>query len=211
MNNQDALKFWKHKSNDNPNELTIKVNPINDFTKIDADFILRYANSNSDVLDLASGTGLTVNKYYDKVSTVTAVELFPSFSKFIIKDTRIEVVNADISEYNTHKKFDIITMFGIVSYFNREEIHSIYAKYRNYLNENGVLLIKNQFGIVKDVSVNGYSEELKTEYYSEYRTLHSEIDILKDIGFKEISYVDIYPPEANRWDNTHFYAIVAKK
>ena len=32
-----------------------------------------------------------------------------------------------------------------------------------------------------------------------------------DIGYKNIEIVDIYPPEANRWDNTHFYSIVAEK
>ena len=33
----------------------------------------------------------------------------------------------------------------------------------------------------------------------------------KEIGFKNIEKFDIYPPEANRWNNTHFYAIIAEK
>ena len=39
----------------------------------------------------------------------------------------------------------------------------------------------------------------------------SNIIYKMDIGYKNIEIVDIYPPEANRWDNTHFYSIVAEK
>ncbi len=41
--------------------------------------------------------------------------------------------------------------------------------------------------------------------------IEKEIELLKNIGFKNIETFDIYPPEANRWNNTHFYAIVGEK
>ena len=78
------------------------------------------------------------------------------------------------------------------------------------MKPTGLLLIKNKFGVKGDVVVNGYSEELKMNYYSEYRHLDKEIEILKNVGYKDIQVTDIYPPEANRWNNTHFYAIVGK-
>ena len=102
-------------------------------------------------------------------------------------------------------------MFGISQYFNKKEITNIYKKYRNYLKNNGKIIIKNQFGIDQDVIISGYSENLKTDYFSEYRHLEKEMDILNNVGFKNIKVIDIYPSKYNRWKNTHFYAIVAEK
>ena len=163
------------------------------------------------ILDLASGSGLIVNKIFQHVKSITAVELFPEFSKFITNNKKIKIVNENISTYQTDKQYDLITMFGISQYFNKKEITNIYKKYRNYLKNNGKIIIKNQFGIDQDVIISGYSENLKTDYFSEYRHLKKETKILSKVGFKNIKVVDIYPPEHNRWKNTHFYAIVAKK
>ncbi len=211
MDNNKALEFWKTLASSNPDEKTVKVNPINDLTHIDANFILRYVNENTDILDLASGTGLTINRLYDKVRHIDAVELFPEFSKFIKSNPKITVINQDIVEFQTEKKYDIITMFGIVSYFNEEDIKKIYYKYFDTLKLGGKLIVKSQFGVKEDVEVSGFSQELQKDYFSLYRHLEKEVKILESVGYKNIDVVDIYPPENNRWDNTHFYAIVAEK
>jgi cyclopropane fatty-acyl-phospholipid synthase-like methyltransferase len=211
MNNQSAKKYWQAMANANPNEKTIKVNTVNDFTQIDADFIMQYADANSEILDLASGTGLTINKYCDRVKHIDAVELFENFSKFISKTNKISINNFDILNFIPEKCYDIITMFGILHYFSEEEAIQIYSKYLNYLKPTGKLIVKQQFGIKEDVNVSGYSEELKRNYFSQYRHIDKEQKILKSIGYKNIEVVDIYPPECNKWDNTHFYAIVAEK
>ncbi len=209
MSNKLAKEYWEKKAGDNPTPTTIKVNAVNDFTQTDADFIMQFADSSSSILDLASGTGLTINKYYNKVKHIVAVELCKQFSDFIVKSPNVEIVNCDLTQFETVDKFDVINMFGIVSYFDEKEITKLYKKYKEYMKPNGILLIKNQFGVTEDVVVNGYSEELKTDYYSEYRHIDKEVEILKSIGYKNIRVIDIYPPEANRWSNTHFYAIVA--
>ncbi|MFC4675487.1 class I SAM-dependent methyltransferase [Dysgonomonas termitidis] len=211
MENKQAVEYWKTKASANPDEKTTKVNPINDYTQIDADFILKFADKDSDILDLASGTGLTINKFYDRVRHIDAVELFPDFSRFIKKSPNITVVNQDILQFGTNKKYDVITMFGIVSYFNKEEVTYLYQKYLNLLKPGGKLIVKNQFGVAEDVEVSGFSEELQQNYFSQYRHLDKEIETLEVIGYCNIETFDIYPPECNRWDNTHFYAIVAKK
>jgi len=50
--------------------------------------------------------------------------------------------------------------------------------------------------------------ELKTNYYSEYRHIKKEMKMLQEAGFNSIDIIDIYSPEFNRWDNTHFYALI---
>ncbi len=59
--------------------------------------------------------------------------------------------------------------------------------------------------------MSGYSKEQKADYFSQYRHIDKEVKILKDIGFKNIETFDVYPKQANRWNNTHFYAIVGEK
>lgn len=210
MNNQKALQYWTQKSRSNVTPLTAKVHSTNDFSQMDADFICQYVNQNSDLLDLATGTGITLNKYSDRVKSVVAVERFPEFAQFIEKRPNVEVVISDITEFETTRKFDVINFFGIISYFNRDEIARLYSKYKVFLKPTGKFLIKNQFGVREDVLVDGFSEELRCNYCSEYRSIETETTILKQAGFSHFEVVDIYPPEFNRWQNTHFYALIAE-
>ena len=46
MENKDSLNYWTKIAQNNPTQLTAKVNPCNDFTQMDADFIMKYANEN---------------------------------------------------------------------------------------------------------------------------------------------------------------------
>lgn len=210
MKNKDALSYWEEKAKNNPNPLVAKVNNCNDFTQMDADFIMKYANEKSNILDLASSTGLTINKYYQKVNHIEAVELFESFTKYIAKSDKISIVNCDVVDYFSDKQFDIVNMFGITCYFNNDEVISLYEKYKKYLRNEGKLIVKSQFGIKQDVIISGFSQEQQTNYYAYYRYIDKEVEILKNIGFKNIEVIDIYPPDCNRWSNTHFYAIVAE-
>lgn len=131
------------------------------------------------------------------------------FSNLIKKSTNITVVNDTVQNFNSNNKFDIISIFGVMHYFSGSEAIEIYKKYYNYLKDSGKMIIKNQFGLESDVTVNGWSEEQQRNYYAEYRHIDKEVDMLISTGFSKVKYYDIYPSECNRWDNTHFYAIVA--
>lgn len=210
MNNKNAIKFFENmsKRKDN-NPQSVKLAHNTDCTDLDANFILQFADKNSNILDIGTGSGLIVNKLYDKVNNIVCVEPFANFTQFIVKSPNIEIINKDIFKFNTDKKFDLITAFGFINYFNEEESIEIYQKLLNYLKPNGKIIIKNQFGVEEDVIVAGYSQEQQTDYFARYGYIEKEKLILKDLGYTDIKSYDIYPPEANRWDNTHFYAIVA--
>lgn len=210
VNNQVALNYFEDLSNSVIEPTTTKIHKFNDFSTMDAEFILKYVNQDSTVLDVASGTGITLNKYYEKAYRVVAVEKFEKFSALIVKDPKVEIVNEDMFDFDTEEKFDIVTLFGIMQYASIEEAMFIYKKYKNFLKEDGKLLIKQQFGVKDDVIINGYSEELKKNYYAEYRHLEKEIEMIKNAGYKNIQKFDIYPPEFNHWENTHFWGIVVE-
>ena len=158
---------------------------------------------------MGSGSGLIVNKIYPYVDKIVCVDKFKEFTKFIAKEQKITIYNEDLFDFDTKEKFDIISAFGIMHYVNEEEVQVLYKKYQQFLKPQGIFIIKNQFGINETINISGYSQEQKRDYYSQYRWIEREKEILISLGHRIVEVCDIYPPEANRWDNTHFYAIVA--
>jgi len=186
-------------------------NKAKDFSKYDIGLMKSFADKNKTLLDLGSGTGLLINHLVDDFKAVTAIEKYPEFSEFIRKSPNIEVINMDLLEFKVDCCFDYVSLFGVMNYFNKEEAIIIYEKALYFLKEEGKLIVKNQMGIDDDVVVDGFSEELQTNYYSEYRHIDKEVALLKSVGFGKVDILDIYPKEYNRWNNTHFYALICKK
>jgi len=204
--NEKIFEYYDNLSKKANNPL-ITRNKAKDFTKYDVGFLKEFSDRNKILLDLGSGTGLTINNLIEDFKKIIAVEKYKEFSKFI--DKRIKVIECDIKNFSFDLEFDIVTLFGVMNYFSYNEATKIYSEIYNSLN--GLMIIKNQFGLREDIIVDGYSNELQSNYFSEYRYIKKEINLLKNIGFRIDSIVDIYPNEYNRWDNTHFYAIVCSK
>lgn len=211
INNDQVLNMFKRIATESatPN-LAIKFGS-GDLSDFDVEFITNYTDINTTLLDIGSGSGLTVNKLITRVRKIVAVEPFEELSKYIISSPKISVVNNNILDFQTDQSFDVITCFGVMQYFNIEEAKVIYKKLFRLLKENGTFIIKNQFGVQDDVVVSGYSEKLKMDYFSEYRYLQKEISLIKSCENCKITVHDIYPAKHNHWNNTHFYALVVKK
>lgn len=211
MENKEALDFFKNMAETTNDSKSVKLAHISDYTQLDADFILARVASDSELLDLGSGTGLIINKIYNKIKHITVVEPFAEFTRFIVDSENVTILNKTFEDLELHRQYDAITIFGTMHYFNEAEAIEIYKKCFCYCKTGGILIVKNQLGVSDDVTVSGYSEEQKSNYFAQYRFVEKEVGILDNLGFKLQEVVDIYPPEANRWDNTHFYAIVVKK
>ena len=210
MNNDKALDFFAEFAKCNGSTPLHKFNEKDIFTEHDVELILRYVDAATNLCDLASGLGITVSRVANFVKRVVAVEPFKEYTDQIPKKENLQIVNATIGDFETDERFDLVTLFGTSPYFNTEEIIAVYQKCFQLLKNGGTLIIKNQFGTESDVIVNGFSQELGANYYSEYRHLPKEVSILTSVGFVDIDAIDIYPPECNRWNNTHFYALVAR-
>lgn len=212
MENKDAFHFFKLMSQNSNDPQSVKLANASDFSQMDADFIMKYANNESTILDLGSGTGLIVNKIYNKIKAITAVEPFPEFTKFIHSSDNVTIVNQTFEDFEVIRAdYDLVTIFGTMHYFNEKEAEAIYKKFYSALKKGGKLIVKNQFGVSEDVIVEGFSEEQQCNYYAQYRQLNKEINMLEKLEYKDLQVFDIYPPACNRWGNTHFYAIVAEK
>ena len=129
MENKKALDFFEKMSLNTKDQQSVKLANVTDLTQIDADFIMQYCGKESSILDLGSGTGLIVNKIYDKVGYIVAVEPFPAFTEFIVNSSNIRIVNETFENFSTEEEFDCVTIFGTMHYFNEQEAVEIYTKF----------------------------------------------------------------------------------
>lgn len=209
MNNKQSLNFFSQL-------ITKSIKPGiekygNDSTNHDANFILTNKLNAKSLLDIGSGTGLILKKINTHFDIIHAIEPYKELSNHIELKKNIKVINSNIFDFEPKIMYDMISIFGVMHYFNEHETELVYKKCYDMLNSRGILIIKNQFGIKSDVFISGYSEELNSDYYANYRYIEKEKSLLQEIGYKNTRQFDIYPPELNRWDNTHFYAIICNK
>ena len=211
INNNAALNIFKAITQESADpQIAIKFG-TGDLSSIDVEFISRFVDKKTHLLDIGSGAGLSVNKLVSKVAEIIALEPIKELSKYIVSSPNVTVINESILTFCTDQKFNVISCFGVMQYFNANEAELVYKKIFTMLKSGGVLIVKNQFGVTEDVIVSGYSEKLKMDYCSEYRHLQKELDLLQKCGGTDITVHDIYAPEHNHWKNTHFYALVARK
>lgn len=211
MDRNDPLGFYQQVANEAKDKFAPKLNQFNDNSALDASFLATYLNADTELLDLGSGSGLLIEKIYTIPKSITCVEPFEEFSKFIVKAPHIKVVNSTIQDFRTEKKFDVISLFGVMLYLPEDDARAVYSRLFSLLKPHGVLIVKHQFGLNQDVVVNKFSEELGRDYYATYRLLTHEMQLLWKAGFTGVRAIDIYPPHKNRWDNTHAFALVAGK
>jgi len=209
---KESFEFWTALANNNTDNLSTRFVANKDITLFDVNFILKYVTPNTKILDLGSGTGIIINQLYSNVQHITAVEPFAEFSQFIANTEKIKIVHTKVEDFVPDDNYyDLLTFFGMLQYLNEEETNIVYNKYHKALKTGGKIVVKHQFGINEDVFVSGFSKELNREYASHYRHIDKEVSMLKNNAYHNVEIIDIYPPEYNRWENTHFYAIVAEK
>ncbi len=209
MDNEKALQFFGKLVEKNSDKGVEKYG--HDTTSLDAEFILRHATPGSSLLDLGSGTGLILNKIETAFGSIDAVEPIVELSRHIVVSPRIRVCNTNIFEFTPSHRYQLATLFGVMHYFNEAEARRVYALCHDWIAPGGKLIIKNQFGVQADVTVSDFSEALGMTYYAQYRHHEKEVSLLESLGFVDAQVVDIYPAECNRWNNTHFYAIVVTR
>lgn len=182
-----------------------------DTSDIELDFLKKYCDSDTTVLDLGSGSGLIINKLLPFVKHITAVEKYEGFSKFIVDDPNMAVINADLIGFKIRSTYSVVLCTGVGQCFPKHEMTDIYKNIFDMVEDGGLFISRMHCGIKEDVLVNGYSEELGTDYFAEYRSLENEVALIKEIGFTSVETFDFLPDSINVWDNTRHYYFICKK
>jgi len=209
MSSEISKSYWEKlaKSIKDPAETTNKRKK--QYLQTDINFVKKHLEKKDSILDVGSGSGLVVNALKGSVKEIVAVETFKGLSNFI--DEEILVINAELTGFQIRKKFDKIVSTGLTHFFPEEDIVKIYANIFEMLKTGGKLIMRSHCGLKEKVVINGYSEELSSYYFTEYRTVETEKGILKSLGFKDIKIFDEVADELNVWENTRHYYFVCSK
>lgn len=206
----DSTTYWENLSKKikNPGETK---NKRPDTSDLEVDFISKYLRPSDELLDIGSGSGLITNKLIDKVKHITAVEKFEGFTKFIIDHPNMLVINADILGFKIRKTYDVILCLGVAQCINLEDATNMYKSLYEMTKKGGTLIVRMHCGLEKTKVINGYSEELGTNYFAEYRQVDEEVELLKSIGYDSVEKYDILPDTLNVWEDTRHFIFVCKK
>ena len=206
----DSKTYWESLSKKIQNPTETK-NKRPDTSDLEVDFYSRYLKPSDEILDIGSGSGLITNKLIDKVKHITAVEKFEGFTKFIVDHPNMLVINADILGFKMRKTFNVTLCLGVAQCFSLEDAKDIYENLFQMTKPGGTLIVRMHCGLEKTKVVNGYSEELGTNYFAEYRQVDEEINLLKSIGFDNVEKHDILPDTLNVWEDTRHFIFVCKR
>lgn len=198
-------RFWEARSRQSAVEAA-RFHP--EFTPYDLALIKPHLFDGATVLDLGCGTCALANSIAAQERVhVHAVDKFTGMVNFAEKRPNLSTEVADAIGYWNNQQFDVILLFGVInSIADVGDRLQMYRTLRKMLLPNGKLIVKSQFGIVDEVLVDAYSQDLGMDYAAVYPRVDDEEEILKRLFFT--TKIDPYPAEYNKWSNTHFYAFM---
>lgn len=204
-----SKEYWQKMADSisSQNETTNKRN--NEYLKTDINFVKSHLDENDEILDIGAGSGLVTNELVNSVKSIIAVETFEGLTKFIHKD--VLVINAELPTFKIRKEFDKIVCTGVTHFFTKADVEKIYENMYKMLKPEGKLIMRSHCGLAETVVINGYSDELSSEYFTEYRKLDDEVVLIKSKGFKKVDVIDEVADELNVWENTRHYYFVCYK
>ncbi len=204
------FKYWEKLSEKIQSPVKTK-NGKPDTSDLEIAFLKQYVKPSDTVIDLGSGSGLIVNKLLDEVKSIVAVEKFEGFTKFIRKSPDMMVINADIKGFKINKEYDLACMFGVGQLFDYDDIKKLYKNIYDMTKKHGKFISRTHCALEEDIYVDGFSKELQTDYFACYRNVDTEIQLIEDVGFKNVQKFDIFPDTLNVWDNSRHFIFVAEK
>lgn len=208
---EDILdSFWRSRMQVQDRYVSVRYHQ-NNRLEYDCALIQKYCGKDTRVLDLGCGTGLIEERLAPQVATIHAVDKYPQFLEKAIRADNVEYIIGEAASFFRGKEsYDLILSFGVVFYLSDEELIKMLRNCLDMLAPGGTIIIKGQWGLQQRKVIHKYSEELKSMYYADYRQVDDMRRLCMENG-AAVEVVDLYPPEMNRWPDTHDYAFILKK
>lgn len=173
-----------------------------DLAAVNLELTQRYMPNGGRLLDLGCGDGASSAG----LSGVLVDYVKPKALKLSAGQ---QFVQSDLREFSTDEKFDVVTLYDVVVYFDRESIERLYHKCYGFLKSGGVLLIKHQWGKIDDIFGDASPEAIESHYKPAYLAIEVHLKLLRRAGF-DIETLDL-PVVNNQGDGTKFKLFVCKK
>lgn len=176
----------------------------------DCALIRRYLFPQAKVLDLGCGTGLIEERIASEAALIHAVDQYPQFIERAVPFDNVTYIQGHAAEFFRRElQYDLIICFGVVCYLSDQEMIQMLRHCIGMLAPRGSIIIKGQWGLEERKIIHKFSEELGAMYYADYRQVDEMRLLCESLG-TAVEVVDLYPPELNRWPDTHDYAFVLK-
>lgn len=153
----------------------------------------------SKILDLGSGSGELSRNLCRESGWLTAVDLGTHYAQCFLKNNH-NFIASNVLDYKTEEKFDIVLLFGVVTYLMPIEEKDVYSKISSFLAPQGIAIIKNQCSDAESFIINEYSQKLEIDYSARYPSIAEQQQNLS-LYFSKIQ-VQKYPANLKRHNNS---------
>lgn len=154
--------------------------------------IIKYIDkTDKKVLDVGCGTGrisLYLASYVDFVLGIDYTKKLINIAEIEKNKRNIKNVvfkHEDSQTFNYNKKFDVVIICGLFNYLNDDAVDKTIKNISKHLKINGKVIVKETIALEKRYYIiEKYSEELKSDYNSIYRTTDELISLFEKNSFK---------------------------
>ncbi|MEZ6138199.1 MAG: class I SAM-dependent methyltransferase [Pirellulaceae bacterium] len=174
--------------------------------EIDFKLVSAFAHQGDRILDLGAGGCTLACKLLPLATEVVAVDKYAGFLKKAPAHMQLTPVCCDVVDYFDNSQYDEILLFGVANFLTDEELYKLCQNATGMLAPQGTFIAKHQCGIDQEVIVDRFSEELGCHYHARYPSVKSQENLFSEFFCVEV--LDVYPPDLNRWPDTHFYAFI---
>lgn len=195
--------FWKRRSEEGKGRWTNE-----DLLRYDLGWISGHIPQNAKILDLGSGPGELSCDLLPANGKLTLVDKYPDFLNLAPIAPNIRHVCCDVLDFDSTEHYDLILIFGVVTYLTENEENLVYHKAARLLSSSGTLIVKNQVSYGEEKTVSGYSPSLQQNYCGRYPGLDQQRQRLNSV-FNDIKIIQ-YPEQFNPWPDTRHVAFVCK-
>lgn len=159
------------------------------------------------LIDLGCGDGrhlLSLAEAFERVVGVDFSEELISIAqrKLEAVSARIELHVADVAEFRSPEKFDVILLSGITPCLDDVQLERLLSNVNSFAHNRSQLLVRTSISMDKRVNlVNFFSSELGETYTAYYRTREETINALSrnDWALKESSLLYQHRPDTAVW------------
>jgi 2-polyprenyl-3-methyl-5-hydroxy-6-metoxy-1,4-benzoquinol methylase len=149
------------------------------FLEYELETLRNFELYNTRILDLGSGFGELSRQLCGPNGVLYAVDAEITFSELFNQQNYYFKV-ADVTEFRSTKTFDLILLFGVVTYLTLFEENTVYSNIASMKDPSGVVVVKNQCSIDKEFIYDGFSAELGCRYVGRYPSIGDQFVRLKE-------------------------------
>ena len=206
IDNELVQEFWKKRAGLEDNRWT----PM-PYLKFEIEKVQEFLNDNRklSILDLGSGSGSLSRHLTKPNDTLTAVDFESSFERIFLQDPRYNFIHCEVDKFISPQKYDLILLFGVVTYLNLQEEDVTYQNMKSMLSHDGLVVVKNQCSDSEEFIFNGFSKELGTNYSARYPSSFEQRDRL----LRQFDQVEIleYPSWSKKYPNSFHVMFTCRK